>query len=197
MAIWTGEPLIATETPEILINRMLAMAEIDSAQAVLEPSAGDGRLALAAARRGAAVSAIELNEGLYQRMVLARQAAIDADEIIEERYNVLRGDFLTLHASANYDRVVMNPPKDNVTHVVKAFEWLRPRGILVALIHTHNLYAIYARLGIPYAGSDLRLDATLEGARIRVECDPLPEEMFEFAGEPLQASLLKLRKPSR
>lgn len=96
----------------------------------LEPSAGDGQLAMAirAARDGAHVTMIELHAGRAH----ALKAIFPG--------TVIATDFLSLEHSDGFkfDCVAMNPPFDkrgvHMDHVRHAFECLRPGGVLGAIL---------------------------------------------------------------
>ena len=95
---------------------------------VLEPSAGSGSLARAAADTGALVDCVEIQPGL---------AGALHDE---QRYRaVTEADFLHHRATParRYDRIVMNPPFDHghdIAHVEHALGFLAERGTLLAIM---------------------------------------------------------------
>ena len=116
-------------TPPELAARMVSLAEIDGSVArVLEPSAGTGNLVKAVQRAGHDPLAVEVD---------ARLA-----EALEDVGNEVRcADFLLLEPTPDgigtFDRVVMNPPfakGADVAHVLHALKFLRPGGVLVALV---------------------------------------------------------------
>lgn len=111
-------------TPRALINRMMAEADIAPGLKVLEPSAGKGDIADAVRTAGCAVLCFEVSPSL-------------ADLCKLKGHEVVCGDFLASAAVANFDRVLMNPPFErgqDMQHVRRAFEWLRPGGRLVAIV---------------------------------------------------------------
>lgn len=98
---------------------------------VLEPSAGDGALCRALRRESARlgvtihITANDTNPDHYK----ALQACANT---------VLTCDFLGMSPTVveAYDRIVMNPPftrGQDVAHVLHAFKFLRPGGLLVAI----------------------------------------------------------------
>lgn len=114
-------------TPPPLAARMVREAEIDAGSVVLEPSAGTGNLlrAIRSAAPEAEVVAVELNPSL-------------AGKLREDGgWRVVCDDFLTVEPpTPRPDRIVMNPPFANgedVRHILRAWEILRPGGRLVAL----------------------------------------------------------------
>ncbi len=93
---------------------------------VLEPSAGEGNLALPAVEQGGVVDCVEIQPHLA--------AALEASG----RYRrVIAADFLALPPSPVYDRIIMNPPFDrerDIDHVMHAMRFLKPDGLLVAVM---------------------------------------------------------------
>lgn len=93
---------------------------------VLEPSAGHGVLAAEGAARGCAVDCYEIDGD--------RAADITRAGIAR---HVRTADFLTVEARPEYDAVVMYPPHRRdlaVEHVLHAYRFLRPGGVLGALV---------------------------------------------------------------
>jgi hypothetical protein len=90
---------------------------------LLEPSAGKGDIVEAAQRAGATVDAIEQHYSL--RNILEAKGA-----------NLIGRDFMDVEPVAEYDVVMMNPPFENGQdgeHVMRAFQFLKPGGKLVAI----------------------------------------------------------------
>ncbi|WP_050515039.1 methyltransferase [Streptomyces rimosus] len=113
-------------TPAAVVDRLLAAADLRPDMEVLEPSAGSGAIASAAAARGAVVDCIERDPGY---------AAVLADTGAARTVRV--ADFLTVAPEPVYDRVVMNPPFTrgaDVEHVQHALRFLKPDGLLVAVM---------------------------------------------------------------
>jgi 16S rRNA G966 N2-methylase RsmD len=119
-------------TPPDIVEMLMEYACITSMHDVLEPSAGDGAIALACVAAGAAsVTVCEL----------------DPDECVKLRLtgkfeSVLEGDFLTadIHKGnhpATFERIVMNPPftkGQDATHILAAYEYLATGGRLIAIM---------------------------------------------------------------
>lgn len=115
-------------TPPELAQSMCELAALKSGSLVLEPSAGDGAIALEASLRGALVDCIEIR-------------SLEASKLrAAGRYHqVLEGDFLGVPPPPEpaYDTVLMNPPfskRQDVKHVIHARAFLRPGGRLVAIM---------------------------------------------------------------
>lgn len=135
-------------TPPGVVEQLLAVADIRPGMRVLEPSAGRGAIALAAAAAGAQVDAVEI----VPEHAEALRAA--------EKVTVVEADFLTARPDPVYDRVVMNPPFTrgaDVQHVQHALTALRPDGRLVAVMShstAHNPAAVgFRRLVAERGGS--------------------------------------------
>jgi predicted RNA methylase len=126
-------------TPPEIAAQVIDAAGIGPDMNVLEPSAGDGALALAARAAGAYVVAVELRDipwpglthvGAHPHHKLYR----------DDRLQLWTGmDFLTwgTDGQGHYNRVVMNPPFSNqqdMAHVRHAAQFVRPGGRLVAIM---------------------------------------------------------------
>jgi predicted RNA methylase len=113
-------------TPAPVVARLLNLADLKPGMEVLEPSAGSGAIAAAAAGRGAVVDCIEQDPGY---------AAVLADT--DAFRSVRVADFLTAVPEPRYDRVVMNPPFTrgaDMLHVQHALRFLKPDGLLVSVM---------------------------------------------------------------
>jgi predicted RNA methylase len=123
------------DTPPEVVARVMELSEIDEFNGrpmVLEPSAGLGNIARAAADRGAGVTTIEIDA--------KRNAALKA-----AGFAVNHGDFLAFHPSDafRFDLVLMNPPfagQADIDHVTHALKFVKPGGRLVAVMSAAVLY---------------------------------------------------------
>lgn len=127
-----GIPTLASQfgyfpTPGPVLDRVLGAARLPQAPCrVLEPSAGRGAIARAAAERGHLVDCVEL---------LEENAAVLNEGGFAQA--VINADFLTVPPTAIYDRVLMNPPfakQADLHHIEHAHRFLRPDGLLVAVV---------------------------------------------------------------
>ncbi len=115
-------------TPDAAADLLVTMADIEPDQRVLEPSAGDGAI-IRAIRRAVtpiAVIAVELDVTHFPKLTKIANRVHPSDFLALPR--VVLGTF---------DRVVMNPPFSNgqdVRHVCRAWEYLRPGGRLAAIV---------------------------------------------------------------
>lgn len=111
-------------TPQAIADEIALLADV-AAQRVLEPSAGAGALASAAAKFGAAqVDCIE-------------QAEECREQLTAQGFPTTIADFLTLPPQPIYDRVIMNPPftkGQDRKHLEHAARWLKPGGRLFAIL---------------------------------------------------------------
>lgn len=92
---------------------------------VLEPSAGTGAL----------LRAIETAEPRAQLRAIERDYRLA--ESLAQSWSVDCLDFLTARAVPEFDRVAMNPPFSNgadILHVEHAARFLKPGGVLVAIV---------------------------------------------------------------
>ncbi|PHS59284.1 MAG: hypothetical protein COB03_03045 [Alteromonas sp.] len=109
----------------IVAKQVMELAEIEEGMSVFEPSAGVGSLADAAAEVVGKdnVDTNELANGLREYLT-------------EQGYRPTSADFLTMNPSADYDRIIMNPPfskGQEARHVAHAYRFLKPGGRLVAV----------------------------------------------------------------
>ena len=127
VACGSDELAVYYPTPEAVARTVIEMASIDSDRlTVLEPSAGLGDLARLALERTPHVDCVEIQPALASRLDRSGQYR-----------NVRQGDFLELDAKAEFDRIVMNPPFEkgaDMAHVEHAMAFLRPGGVLVAVV---------------------------------------------------------------
>jgi predicted RNA methylase len=113
-------------TPPAIAKIVCDMAEINDECDVLEPSAGYGHIAkeiLKHAPRSVTVVELDTEKAPY----------------LEGKYDkcFVGQDFLTWEPESRFDRIVMNPPfsqKQDIRHILRAFELLKPGGILVSIL---------------------------------------------------------------
>jgi SAM-dependent methyltransferase len=82
-----GRDVIWVPTPHALIERMLDMAKVTSADYVVDLGSGDGRMVIAAAKRGARALGVEYNPKMVE---LSRQNA--ENEGVADRAQFVQGD---------------------------------------------------------------------------------------------------------
>ncbi|MDF2792353.1 MAG: hypothetical protein K0S85_106 [Pseudomonas orientalis] len=110
-------------TPAAVAHRMARLARISKGMRVLEPSAGNGNLADAAAAEGAEVDVVEISSQL--RDILAAKG-----------YKAVDHDFMTFTPDEPYQAILMNPPfskRQDAEHIMRAYGMLASGGTLVAI----------------------------------------------------------------
>lgn len=166
-------------TPNNVVAKMIAEADIRDGMSVLEPSAGDGRLVRAAAT-GAVVTAVELNPNMI---------SILCDPGMAQR--VIAGDFLSITETSSlgkFDRVIMNPPfgrQRDIDHVTHALKFLKPGGRLVAVMAAGVMFRTNAKT--------LRFRELIE-AEADCSITPLPPESFKSSGTSVNTCLVRVVK---
>jgi ubiquinone/menaquinone biosynthesis C-methylase UbiE len=114
-------------TPLHVVRQLVSKAGIHAGMSVLEPSAGKGNIADQLKNAGANVSVVEADPILQQFLTL-------------KGHQLVGNDFLKLEGPA-FDRIVMNPPFDgrqDVQHLLHAYELLKPGGRLVAIMSENS-----------------------------------------------------------
>ncbi|WP_439254397.1 hypothetical protein [Pseudomonas monteilii] len=110
-------------TPAAVAHRMAKLARIGKGDRVLEPSAGNGNLADAAAAAGGEVDVIEISSQLR-------------DILTAKGYAVVDHDFMGFTPEQPYQAILMNPPfskRQDAEHIMRAFGMLAAGGTLVAI----------------------------------------------------------------
>lgn len=111
-------------TPLPVVRRLIELADLRAGLEVLEPSAGRGAIAHAAAAAGCLVDCVELLDDNVRALIESGTAR-----------TVTAGDFLGLDPEPAYDRVVMNPPfAHDLAHIAHARAFLKPDGLLVTVM---------------------------------------------------------------
>lgn len=153
-------------TPLAVVERLLALAAIRAGMTLLEPSAGTGAIAWPCAAAGATVDCYEIQQG--NAFALAMNAP-------RELRRTAVADFLTVGPEPIYDRVVMTPPfakQADIKHVTHALSFLKPGGLLVAVMSAGVVFRNDART------TEFRALVESRGGRI----EPLPENSFKASG---------------
>lgn len=132
LALETGEILDPKQaeffpTPRVLAELLVERAEIGPGMSVLEPSAGEGGIALVVRERHPDAD-IQCVEALQPHVEKLRAL----------RFKVEPGNFLHLNGANQFERIVANPPfsrQQDIEHVTWAFnDHLKSGGILVSIM---------------------------------------------------------------
>lgn len=163
-----GKDVIFLPTPEALVERMLAMAQVGPRDVVYDLGSGDGRLVIAAARRGARAVGIEFNpelvalsEGRAQAEGVAGRARFVRGDIFESDFSEATVVTLYLLPSLNMrlrpTLLRMRPGTRVVSHAFGMEDWTPDE--------TSRAEGRTAHLWIVPASVDGRWRVTLEGGR--------------------------------
>lgn len=172
------------ETPEVLAQRMVALADMRTAFAVLEPSAGHGAIANAIMRAS------------------TRPVMMTCIEVDPSKAAVLHAQGLACHIAdfmgykspdpvAEYEAIVMNPPFSNrqdIKHIRWALQMLAPGGRLVAICSAG-----------PGRESMLRFGASPIDRIVPYKTDiweELPADTFKASGANVRTILMRIRRAS-
>lgn len=191
LVIATGEVVTHRDlgwfaTPASLADELVERSKVCDGESVLEPSAGEGAIALAARARGGNVTCVELHAG--------RAATLRG-----QGFETFEGDFLTMgtrtlggprHLTESprlFDAIIMNPPfspgRADLAHVQHAMKFMRRGGVLVAVMA---------------AGITFRSDKQSEGFRSLIaslggSIELLPDGAFEESGTGVRACVVEVR----
>jgi len=168
------------DTPPELARRMVELAELRQFDDILEPSAGIGNLVQAAYDSGVELGRVQMIEIDPNRVDRLRERFADRDGA-----EVWEGDFLEFGEYNWCDVALLNPPfsgNQDIEHVSRAWDTLRPGGRLVAIIAPHY-----------------RFDETSVGfakwlKEIGAELQSLPAGAFHLSGTEVKAHLVTATK---
>lgn len=158
-----------------LADRAVASADLRPGMKVYEPSAGSGSLALRAAEI-VGLDNVFTCEYLDRNVAKLRAAGLK---------NVIHGDFLEVEPQPIFDRIVMNPPFGNlqdVRHVEHAAKFLKPDGVLVAIMSRSFQYRTTKAAEKFRAFADESL----------AEVDEIPAGAFREAGTDVATVLVRI-----
>lgn len=80
-------------TPDFVVDRMLSVAQVDSGDYVIDLGSGDGRIVIAAAKRGAVGHGVDIDpERIAEAKINAKNAGV-SDRVLFLRENIFRTDF--------------------------------------------------------------------------------------------------------
>ncbi len=164
-------------TPASVVDRMCELADIQDGHTILEPEAGSGAILDRLTERYSDLNIIgfEMNSTLF--------------DIVSASYSGIRhDDFLTASPDTYVDRIVMNPPFEqlqDVDHVQHAYTFLKPGGKLVAIMSPSAFFR-----------EDKK---SLQFRAWFAECNgyeqDLPEGSFKASGTNVNTKLILIEKP--
>lgn len=166
-----------TQAPQV--RRMLARAELEPGMLVLEPHAGDGALALAAAQI-VGKHAVTCYELMPRNVASLQEAGFSLESPT---------DFLAVEPEMKYDVVLANPPFSggrDIVHLTHAMKFLKPGGKLVAIASTTW------RHGTHKAASDFQALLKSRGAVV----EEIEAGAFHAVGTDVATTLITLRMPT-
>lgn len=169
---------------EAVADAVARYAEIRAGETVLEPSAGTGMLAKVARDAGAIVTCVEIQPGLAHEL-----------RVVHGFSNVRNGDFLAVKRGdlPQFDKIVMNPPFDrgrDCDHVRHAYEFLKPGGVLVAVMSARAEFAEDKR-----HQAFRKIVDQCKAAYGWMKWHDLPPRSFAHAGTNVNTVILAIRKP--
>ena len=152
-------------TPNDLASKMVRRLAVEPGMKVLEPSAGEGAIvkAILGSLKGSIyLDSLEIDQKLH-------------DLLNDEGANVVGTDFMEYDPGKIYDRIAMNPPfrkGQDIAHVRRAFNMLKPGGRLVAIMSTGW------RMGNTKAVQEFRDWLTL----LKYDVEEIPAGAFKASG---------------
>lgn len=166
-------------TPDEVADRAIELSNIEDGMTILEPCAGEGAL----------VKAIRRKMGSSVVIFCFEAHKPYADKLPESNPNHYEvADFLAQNApDSKYDRVIMNPPFGKgmaKKFVQKAFEWLKPHGLLIAILPSGKGVDLLGKAG--FVTNDFAGD---------IYAESLPPKAFSESGTNIDTEIVIGRKP--
>lgn len=167
-------------TPQELAKSLVGWAGVTEDHEVLEPSAGDGSI-YNVLPGGCTVTMVELDDRHHTTLC---QIANEGDIVRCPK------DFMELDVESHclFDRVVMNPPftrNQDIKHIRRAFEMLKPGGVLVAVIGEGAFFREYR--------TEQEFRAWLDG--LGAEVVKNDKGAFKSSGTMVNTRRIKVTKP--
>ena len=171
-------------TPAVIVDRMIELADLDSGQLILEPSAGQGHIS----------DEICKHIGLHTHEIMICETLPENIHILREKeYVVEELEFLAMAVECHenkleFDRIVMNPPferQNDISHVTTAYSLLAPGGILVTIMSAGVLFRENKKT-VDFRDNIMEQNVTY--------LDRLPAGAFKESGTMVNTILLRLEK---
>lgn len=168
-------------TPAAVAAKVWERALLAPGMHILEPSAGAGALLAEPIRLDCCITAVEQDFKLVEALAALLHA--------QHGCGLWHTDFTEWQptAAAPIDRVLMNPPfsrGQDMAHVMRAFEFLRHGGILIAVMSPHWTFATDRQ------SAEFRSFV----ARHLNHWEMLPDGSFKSSGTSVDTGILTLRK---
>lgn len=119
-------------TPKNIVDILIKEAKLESNMTVLEPSAGQGAIAIPCALINCSVEFYEFNKNNFDKLIEKFH-----ELHLHQSINGSNEDFLTVNPTELFNRVIMNPPfmkQNDIKHVIHAHKFLKTDGILVSVM---------------------------------------------------------------
>jgi SAM-dependent methyltransferase len=199
-----GKDVIWVPTPDAVVERMLDMAEVKRGERVVDLGSGDGKIAIAAAKRGARARGIEFNPDMVE--VSKRNAKQAGVEVDFQQGDIFKADFtdadvVTLYLLPSLNEKLrpillnMRPGTRVTSHQFNMGDWTPDRSEDVSG-RTAHLWIVPAKLAgtwaVRVAGEPMQVQlqqqfqtldghAMLGGRRVPVEQAVVRGQSVRFA----------------
>lgn len=153
-------------TPALLVEKILAFANLNEGSWVLEPEAGIGYIADEVKKVTPHVDCCEISQ--------------DFRELLELKGHHLVGrNFLELEQRPVYDAVLMNPPfSEEYDHIRHAYGFLKLGGVLVSVCSNRVAYPSAMRKDVAFQDWLLTVDYQLEKTEVKFEMTSVFSELL-------------------
>lgn len=165
-------------TPMPLVMRMLDLAGIGQGMQVLEPQAGDGRLALAAAARCGGTHYVTVCELLDTNLRKLSELGFAG---------VWSGDFLRVPPERRFHAAVLNPPfsgHQDAEHIVHASRFVVPSGTVTAIASRSWMHQANNKKAAAFREFIAKVKATVE---------EIPSGAFRESGTEVATTLIHFK----
>ena len=161
-------------TPKSVAKRVAELAEFQSGNVVLEPSAGQGGLADFVPKDCPLLCIEPLKENVD---ILTKKGYVTGMMTFETYY----------YSDVKYDRIIMNPPfsgQRDIKHLMMAYDMLEMGGILVAIISENALYY----------QTELSQDFNRFLVKNNAMVEAVPPRSFKESGTTIETVIVKIIK---
>ena len=201
-------------TPDKVVERMLDLADVQPSDYVIDLGSGDGRIVIAAAKRGASGHGIDLDP---ERVKEARQNATKAgiaDQIMFIEGNIFETDFseasvITMYLLPSVNKKLrpdllskLEPGTEIVSHSFDMGDWEPDKEVIVSQddgARTHEIYywVIPAKVGgtwnWSHNGTNFEMDISQKYQEITVNLSDSNGRSYNIQKAQLQGKRLTIR----